>query len=183
MTTLFIINALSRVSLSQQLEAGNPASRSLRPELAIKGAIDETFIGGKELYDERNSSSPFTRAHYQQYKYATAWALGDTGQYISLGILFAHVFLALVHTVVLFWARRSSVAWGSINELMVLAYNSAARPGAFKNCSSGVAKSRTKAKKVRVGTRTLEDGSIQAELVVCDDEGGAGDVVADRAYS
>jgi len=102
---------------------------------------------------------------------------------MSLGWLYIHALLALVHIFAIFWTRRPSTAWESINELMVLAYNSAPRSTAFKNCSGGIKHLKTVEKKVRVGTRTLHDGSVQAELVVCEDETGAGDVVADRAYS
>lgn len=83
----------------------------------------------------------------------------------------------------LFWTKRSSEAWDSITELVVLAYRSTARPGSFENCSSGIRESRTLEKEVRIGTKVLEDGSERAELVVCGDEGGTGDVVAGKAYS
>jgi hypothetical protein len=100
-----------------------------------------------------------------------------------MALLSIYVILALAHTAVLFWTHKSSTAWESINELIVLAYNSATRPKAFKNCSSGINQRKTLDTRVRIGTRLLEDGSIQAELVICDDEGEVGDVVPGRAYS
>jgi hypothetical protein len=102
---------------------------------------------------------------------------------MSIAILGVQVVLAPGHMVILLWTRRSSNARDSINELIILTYNSAARPQAFKNCSNGIANSRTLKKKVRVGTRTLNDGSVQAELVICGDEGATGDIVAGRSYS
>jgi hypothetical protein len=80
------------------------------------------------------------------------------------------------------WTKRSNAAWDSINELVILAYNSATKPDAFVNFSSGVEYSRTLMRRVRVGTRVLGNGSVQAELIV-DGDVGAGDVVPGVAYS
>jgi hypothetical protein len=102
---------------------------------------------------------------------------------MSIAILGVHIVLAVGHMLILLYTRRLSRAWGTIEELVILAYNSATRPAAFKNCSSGVDNPKTLEKKVRVGTRTLDDGSVQAELIVCGHEGGTGDIVAGRLYS
>jgi hypothetical protein len=161
MTTLFFINALSRMSLSRQLERDNPGSINLRPEFASGPIIDDSFIGGKELYNHTNSFIPTIPACYDQYRYASAWALEDRGRYMAIGILGMHVILAIAHMIVLCWTCVSSKAWASINELIILAYNSAAILDAFKNRSSGIELSITLEKKVRVGTRTLDDGTIQ----------------------
>lgn len=181
MTTLYFINALSRIGLSHQLDT--PRNSTLSSNIWPHPIADDSFFGSTELYDYRDPSNTFTRARYQHFKYGTAWALADTGQYLSITLLGIHAVLALIYTIVLFRTKRSSAAWDSLNELIVLAYNSMARPGAFKNYSSGIEHSRTLEKNVRVGTWTLDDGSVQAELVVCDDEGGAGNVVAGKAYS
>ncbi|KAH7072443.1 hypothetical protein FB567DRAFT_554114 [Paraphoma chrysanthemicola] len=182
-TTLFFLNALSRIGLTHQLEPNNPSSTSLRPEFANKRNFDDGFVGGKDLYEQKNASEPYTRAYYEQYRFGTAWAFKSAGQYISMAILGLHVILALAHSVVLCWSRRSSKAWASVNELIVLAYNSATRPRPFKNCSSGIERPRTLKTKVRIGTRVVGDGIVQAELVVCGDEGEVGDVVPGKAYS
>jgi hypothetical protein len=179
-TTLFFINALSRIGLSNQvsgLRSASYAAHLLAPDIYA-----ETLIGGSEIYDARDPSTPFTRAYYEQHKYGTAWALGDTGQYFGLTLLFLHVALAVIHTAVLCWTKRSSAAWDSINELVILAYNSATKPDAFVNSSSGVEYSRTLLRRVRIGTRVLGNGSVQAELVV-DGDVGAGDIVPGVAYS
>jgi hypothetical protein len=102
---------------------------------------------------------------------------------MSIAILGVHIVLAVGHMLILLCTRRSSRAWGTIEELVTLAYNSATRPADFKNCSSGVNNPKTLEKKVRVGTRTLDDGRVQAELVVCGHKGATGDVVAGRLYS
>lgn len=180
--SLFFLNALSRIGLSHQLKY-DPASHEMRADLLAKPIVDDTFIGGTKLYDERNASAPLTRFHYQQYKYCTAWTLAKKAQYMSLALLCVHVFLALIHILTNFWAKRAFTAWGTFNELMVLAYHSAPRSAAFKNCSGGIDHLSTVEKPMRVGTRMLYDWSVGAELVVCDDESGAGDVVADRKYN
>jgi hypothetical protein len=186
-TTLYFLNALSRIGLIKQLEPNNPTSttmdRALTPYHAY-APVDDTFIGGgKEQYDVRDPSAPFTRAFYQQFKYGTTWYFNDMGQYLSLTILCVHLVVAIIHTIVLCWTKRSSEAWDSITELVVLAYRSDARPGVFENCSSGIRESRTLEKEVRIGTKMMEDGSERAELVVCGDEGGTGDVIPGKAYS
>jgi hypothetical protein len=181
-TTLFFINALSRVSLSYQL-GSDPKNFKLKPELASEDITDASFISGKELYTHSNLTNPSIRAYYENYKFGAAWAFKDLTRYMSIAILLLHVVLAVGHMLILLCTRRSSRAWGTIEELVILAYNSATRPAAFKNCSSGVGNSKTLEKKVRVGTRTLDDGRVQAELVVCGHEGATGDIVAGRLYS
>ncbi|KAF2035260.1 hypothetical protein EK21DRAFT_84879 [Setomelanomma holmii] len=180
-TTLYFLNALSRVGLPLHLE-DHPNSVHLRWEFDAGPIKNDSFIGEVELYPERNSTALYTRAYYQQYRFGTAWALVDAGQYISMVLLGIHVVFALAHSVILCWTHRSNTAWESVNELIVLAYNSATRPKVFENCSIGIKNARTLDTKVRIGTRALEDGSVQAELVVCD-EGEAGDVVLGKAYS
>lgn len=182
-TTLLFLNGLSRVGLSLQLEAQDPAGHRLRPELRPINVRNDTFNGGEEQCPTRNASGSFTRAHYQQYKYGTAWMLAKKGQYMSLCWLCTHVMLALAHIFAVCRARRSSESWVTLSELVVLAYNSAPQSAVFKNCGGGIHSLRTVEKKVRVGTRTLQDGSVQAELVVCGDEREVLDVVTDRAYS
>jgi hypothetical protein len=93
-------------------------------------------------------------------------------------ILGIHMLLVLAHMIVLVCAGISSTAWNSIEGLAVLAYNSAPHLKAFKNCSSGIDNSATLAKQVRVSTRVLDDGRVQAKLVVCGSEDAAGDIIA-----
>jgi hypothetical protein len=87
-TTLFFINALSRIGLSNQVTGLR--STSYAAHLLAPDNYAETLIGGSEIYDARDPSTPFTRAYYEQHKYGTAWALGDTGQYFGLTLLFLH---------------------------------------------------------------------------------------------
>lgn len=148
-----------------------------------KPIVDDGFISGKPIYNRRDPSEPYVLAHFQQFKHGFAWSLGQPGQYVAITILGIHIILALVHTAVLIRKKRSSAAWDSISELIILAYRSAARPGAFENCSSGVEFSETVGKRVRVGTRVQDNGDEQAELVICQDENGAGNIVTGKEYS
>jgi len=88
------------------------------------------------------------------------------------------------HTyVALFCIGCSSEAWDSINELVVLAYNSLPRAVAFDNYSSSVLHARTLEKQVTIGIRTLDSGYVQSELLVCGDHDNAGNIKVDDAYS
>jgi hypothetical protein len=137
---------------------------------------------GEDLYTHRNSTNPAVRAYYEHYSFGLAFAIMDRTRYISTGVLGIHIVLAIGHMLVLLWTRRSSRSWDSMEELVILAYNPATRPGAFKNCSSGVANPKTLDKKARVGTRVLDDGSVQAELM-CGSRGTTGNIVAGKSYS
>lgn len=116
--------------------------------------------------------------------------MADRGQYLSVGLLLLHVAIALAHTLVVVGTGRSSASWDSINELVVLAFNSVAGKDAFENCSGGIEYSKTLERKVRVGTRVGDGGFERVELVICGgqgsvddgDEGGVGNVVRGKAY-
>ncbi|KAF2687073.1 hypothetical protein K458DRAFT_401669 [Lentithecium fluviatile CBS 122367] len=138
---------------------------------------DDSFVSGKNVYNPRDPSELCNRRHYKSYKYGTAWSLSYPAQQGAVAILCMHMLLALAHTSMLLVTGRSSEAWDSINELLILAYDSLPRPGAFDNCSGGVVHTHTLEKKVRIGTRTQYSGDVQAELVICDDENGAGRIV------
>jgi hypothetical protein len=99
------------------------------------------------------------------------------------GVLCIHMLLALAHMAVLVCTRASSTAWSSIEGLVVLAYKSALLSRAFRGCSSGIKNSKMMSKQVRVGARVLDDGRVQAELVVCGSDDAAGDIIPRRCYS
>jgi hypothetical protein len=179
-TTVFFANALSRIGLALQMAL--PSDMTIKKELEAIKVLDDRLLDGKSIYNARDPSEPYVKARYQAYAYGTTWSLAQTGQYLGVAILCMHVFLALAHTIVLVVTKRSSAAWDSINELIVLAYNSSARPGAFENCNSGIELAKTLEKKVRIGTRQGDDGHVQVELVVCADDKGAGRVVVGEKY-
>ncbi|KAH8731760.1 hypothetical protein GQ44DRAFT_821920 [Phaeosphaeriaceae sp. PMI808] len=180
--TIFLLNALSRVGSSLQFRG--PSSTDLDPSLHANNIVDDSFVSGSMIYNRRDPSEPYVLGKYEAHQYGTAWSLKDTGQRLAVIVLSIHLILAFLHTLLLLIvAKGSSEAWDSITELMILAYNSRPKPGAFENCSSGVVYSRTLGKRVRVGTRMKENGSDQAELVVCDQEDSAGNIEIDRAYS
>jgi hypothetical protein len=64
---------------------------------------------------------PHITAKYETYKYGTAWYLKDSGQWISLFALGAHIVLALAHSVIIVWTGKTSEAWDNNNELIALA--------------------------------------------------------------
>lgn len=154
----------------------------LDPALLSNDIADDSFISGKNIYNDRDPSEPYIKGHFKSYMYGTAWSLVHPAQKAAVAILSTHILLALMHTLILFKTKRSSETWDSINELLVLAYNSIPRPGAFEKCSSGIVLAHTLEKKVRIGTRMRDSGDVQAELVVCDDEKGAGRIVVGEAY-
>jgi len=180
-TSMFFINALSRVGLMYQLVYAHDTV--LDPLLLSKTLTDDSFISGKDIYDKRDPSEPFIQGRFESYKWGTAWTMAGATQQAAAAILCLHLVFALVHTVVLIYLGRSSEAWDSINEVMLLAYNSIPRPGAFQNCSSGIVHAHTLEKKIRIGTRTQDSGDVQSELVVCGDENGAGRIEVNEAYS
>ncbi|KAF2824388.1 hypothetical protein CC86DRAFT_420949 [Ophiobolus disseminans] len=133
-TTLFFLNALSRVGLSRQLVANDPASHDLRPELLPHKAKNHTFMD-RERYPNATHLGPSSKPTTSNTNMQPQGRLPKK---------------TLIHIFAIFWARRPSSAWESINELLVLAYNSVPRSAAFKNCSGGISHLRTVEKKVRV---------------------------------
>lgn len=103
---------------------------------------------------------------------------------LAVTILFIHAMLAVVHTAVLVYFRRSIVySWDSINELLILAYNSTTRPNAFANSSCSIVLSKTLEKEIRIDTRVHDNREVCAELIVCGEGDTASYVEAGKKYS
>lgn len=76
--------------------------------------------------------------------------------------------MAVVHTLMKIWTRKTSEAWDSVNELVALGYNSMPHPDAFENCSGGIVTMETLTKVIKVGEFVDGSGDARVELVVCD---------------
>ncbi|ETS85554.1 hypothetical protein PFICI_03579 [Pestalotiopsis fici W106-1] len=100
--------------------------------------------------------------------------------YLSIAVLSAHIVLALVHTVYVLRVHQSSDAWGTIIELIILAYNSHPTSAMLHNISAGIKCIKTYQKVVIVRETHVDrptaherDGDHkQAELIVLTDNEG-----------
>lgn len=145
-----------------------PTSANLMPAIGSPPITSDLFLNGGPIFKEPDF--PHIKAHYETYKYGTAWYLSSNGQFISVGIFAIYMVVALAHAAVVVWTRRSSDAWDSANELVALAYNSQPSPDALENCSSGITQMGTLQKMVRVAFMADEKGGKKVELVVAGEE-------------
>lgn len=93
--------------------------------------------------------------------------------------------MAVVHTLMKVWTRKTSEAWDSVNELVALGYNSVPRPDALQNCSGGIVTMETLTKVMKVGEVVDGKGDARVELVVCDKFSGGkmlGKIVTGAKY-
>lgn len=196
--TIFLLNSLARVGLTLQLK--RPSDGVLDPSLRPRRITDDGFLDGKSVYISPDSKEPFINVNdelvpspfdtntsfvegkYLSWKRGTAWTLSKNGQQIAVAILSVHVFLVFIHLFVTLASERSTDSWDSIAELLLLAYRTSPQPAAFDNCGGGIVCSATYAQKVRIGSKILKDGSMQAELIICDEEDGAGSIRTEIPY-
>ncbi len=112
-----------------------------------------------------------------RYGYGFGFPSGGNGGitlYLATAVLLLHALLALVHMAILLSSGRSSSAWGSVGEMLVLALNSRGS-ARLQNTCAGVGESKTWGMKVQIRETTEE----HLELVLEGDGEGGSDAFAD----
>jgi len=179
--SVFFVNALARVGYVYQLKYAQDIT--LDDSLLAPPIVDDSFISGKNVYSPRDPSEPYVRGRFESYMWGTAWTLANPVQRGAAALLCTYLLLAIFHTSILLILGRSSEAWDSITELLILAYKSTPNPQVFENCGGGVERAETLRKEVKIGVRTLSTGQEQVELFVCEMNDRVGSIVVDQAYS
>lgn len=97
----------------------------------------------------------------------------STAYWLSLAVLFAHLFLVIGHVAYTIYRRRVSSAWSSLTDLVVLSQLSQPAVDELRHCSTGVRTHAVLRKQLRIRTVAGSSaGAEQLQLVVAKDTGG-----------
>ncbi len=165
--TLYFVDVMSRTGWSHQFK-NDQDDWNISPALQEGWTESDRYLNGGPIFNRPAPSIlPTVVSHVHSYKYGTAWILHDSGQYIAVAVLGIYLLIALIHTFIIAGQGRTIEAWDSINELVVLAWNSvpSAKENALKNCSAGIKLTSTLRTKVKVAVAA--DGET-LELVPVD---------------
>ncbi|KAK0717844.1 hypothetical protein B0T26DRAFT_647722, partial [Lasiosphaeria miniovina] len=138
-TALLLVDGISRHYTSQQLNMTGSISDwdlldyNLRPDWD-----SQLLAGGDALELPPPEIGNFTTFLTVISILGLSYQAQNITDYLAISVLLAHIFLALGHTLYLLWHRKSSVAWDSIPEMLVLAHNSRSSGFALKNTSAGI---------------------------------------------
>lgn len=83
--------------------------------------------------------------------------------YLAVSVLCCHLLIALGHTVILLWTRRSSAAWDSLPESLALGQNSEPAPIALQNTCAGINCSKTYGEKARIVATSSSSSGGEAD--------------------
>lgn len=163
--TLLITDALSRTGSDQVLKSTGPISSwSIRGYERAPNFQTELLNGGDAL-TRPDDATPITQERVAitigGYSYRAS-ALTD---YLSIALLLIHMLMAVSHIVYLMSTGKSSSAWESMSELLVLAQNSRPAPTALRNANVGVKRLKTYSRIARVyAVKPCEEDEDEPEI-------------------
>lgn len=168
------IDAVARTGWHRSLKADD---LTVIDPVLQQGSIDNQKILNGDALFARPANASYSILNVAWHSYGVGWFLQSPGQYVSVVILSIHMFIAIIHSIILVNRGRSTEAWDSISELLVLAWNSmpTRRDEEFKNCSSGINSIKTLQNKVRVVAVAENGTEKRVELVVVDEKGNSKD--------
>ncbi|ERF75703.1 hypothetical protein EPUS_01533 [Endocarpon pusillum Z07020] len=167
-TSVYFVDAISRTGWDLSLLYAN--NTIINPILQQGSTENQKILNGGPVFS-RPTNIPYSVVNANWHTYGAAWTLQDSGQWISVAILSVHMVIAIVHSLILVVRRRSVETWDSIEELIVLAWNSmpTRRNDELRNCASGILRTKTLESKVRVVAIEEQGLGSRVELVVVDE--------------
>lgn len=143
------------------------------PILQQGSLSNQKILSGENVFSEPTNIS-HSALDAVWHRYGTAWTLKSLEQRFAIGLLGVHAIIAIVHSLIVVIRHNSMEAWDSINELVLLAWNSdpTRRGHELKNCAGGIRQMRTLRNRVKIVA--LDDGTgndRRVELVMVDDKG------------
>lgn len=96
------------------------------------------LLRGRDMPLDRPQNANVTTLHWDVSITGYAYQGRSTPAYLALAVLFTYTLMALTHTFLLIFERKSSACWDSLEELVVLCKNSMPEPnGGLKNTCGG----------------------------------------------
>ena len=102
----------------------------------------------------------FTELHWAITVSGYAFKADQNAHYLALAVLFVHLLVALAHIAYVIITRTAPVAWGTSEELLVLAQSSPPTQMALQDTCGGIQSTKTFRKLVKV--RALKDEKVKA---------------------
>jgi hypothetical protein len=170
-TVLHFTDSLSRIGWDIQMKTIGNFSIDPIVQTFINRSWPNMMLSGGEIYQRPPETiTPTSALPFYEYRQGFGWktVASDTSTILAIVVLLIHALLAIIHCIHTIWIGRTSEAWDSISELMVLAYNSFPRGKATENCGSGIRLLRTLGSTAQVGVFTEGDDEAdeQVELLI-----------------
>ncbi|KAK5636715.1 hypothetical protein RRF57_012427 [Xylaria bambusicola] len=181
MTALLVSDGLSRYGSDRALNSSGASSEWSLMDYRKLPDFNARFLSGSSVLEPPNVSN-YTTFEAQITLEALTYQAQLITDYLSIVVLSAHIVLALGHMIYVLRAQRSSQAWGTITELLILAYNSQFASTALLNVSAGIGCMKTYQRVaivrsvniVRSARSELDGDHKQAKLILlADDNKGA----------
>ncbi|RWA05881.1 hypothetical protein EKO27_g9226 [Xylaria grammica] len=137
MTALLVSDGLSRYGSDWALNSsGAPSEWSLMDYRKLPD-FNARFLGGSDTL-ERPEGLNYTTFKVKVSLEGLSYQAQLITDYLSIAVLLAHIALALGHMVYTLRTQMSSQSWGTITELLILAYNSQSSSTALLNVTAGI---------------------------------------------
>ncbi|XXH00741.1 hypothetical protein Hte_007091 [Hypoxylon texense] len=177
-TALLVSDGLSRYGSDRVLNSSGPPSEWSLMDYNKRPDSYSRFLGGTDAL-EPPQGFDYTTFEAEIHLEGLTYQAQSITDYLSIAVLLVHIILALGHIIYVFQAHQSSGSWGTITELLILAYGSRPVSSALRNVSAGIKCIKTYRKVAIVraanlvrSTRDKLDGDHKhAELVLLADDG------------
>ncbi|KAG8158525.1 hypothetical protein KVR01_011647 [Diaporthe batatas] len=157
-TSLSVVDSLSRYGTYRFLNTSGPQmdwdllNFNKQPDFTNK-----ILSGGPAL--EKPTGVPLTTFRTTIILNGLLYRASSVTDCLALGILIAHILIALGHTMHLILYRKSSASWDTISEFLALAHNSRPSKKALRNASAGIRTKKPFSKIAHVRAVTMEKGT------------------------
>ncbi len=142
MTSLLVADGLSRHGTDRELNTSGPVADWELANFRRQQDYDSRLLqGGQSLYPP--ADGPFTTLYMDITIQGLSYQAKTVTDYMAILVLLVHILLALCHTIYVLRRRRSSAAWDSIAEILVLAHSSCPSKNALLNTSAGIQNTET----------------------------------------
>ncbi|RMJ19459.1 hypothetical protein CDV36_000883 [Fusarium kuroshium] len=136
-TTLIIASGISRHGIDGVLNMIRDARSWSLLDYTKPPDFNERLVAGKTAL-QRPSGTEFTSFFTSISINGIAYKANSATDHLAIAVLLAHIALVLGYSVYLVYTRRSSDAWDSVMEMLILAYNSQPTSHALRNTSAGI---------------------------------------------
>jgi len=136
-TSLVVADGISRHSTERELNlAENQIDWDLLNYRRRPGYERQLLQKGQALFPP--SSGKYSSFYMSITINGLSYRAQSVTDYLAITVLLTHMLLAVGHSVYLIWRRKSSAAWDSTAEILVLAHNSRPSNHALRHTSAGI---------------------------------------------
>ncbi|RSL99597.1 hypothetical protein CEP52_009633 [Fusarium oligoseptatum] len=136
-TALVIASGISRHGIDGALNMTGDVRSWTLLDYSKRPDFNKRLVAGKTALQQPNGTE-FTSFFTSISINGLAYKANSITDYLAITVLLAHIVLVLGHSVYVVYTRRSSDAWDSVMEMLILAHNSQPTSYALRNTSAGL---------------------------------------------